>query len=128
MNKMNKGYKSTVSKSYELTKANLKVKVKGLRNFWSFLYGVNKSGSPKRFSSLMERVNNQRQYAINGWDIIKGNESPSKDLPWLIRNSRLDLELNTNDPNSLFRELFSHDRDNSQLANILNNWEIYQIK
>jgi hypothetical protein len=73
----------------------------------------------------MERANNQRIDCINGWDISK--DTSKDELPWRVHNTSLGIMLSTNDPISLFKELFSLERDNSELSTLLNGWNISKI-
>lgn len=49
-----------------------------LRALWSDLYGENKSGSPKRFSSLMECIN--KNETIDNWKVSRLDINNSKDI------------------------------------------------
>jgi len=53
-----------------------------LRALWGDLYGTNKSGSPKQFSSLMDRINTNK--AVNGWVVYRVSEDTKdiKDANW----------------------------------------------
>ena len=53
--------------------------VKGLRELWSLKEGVNPSGSPVRFSSLMDVINGKKLY-IDGWMVNKESNIGEEDL------------------------------------------------
>ena len=92
-----KGYRSACSKHYyKFESRDMVFVVKGLRALWQFREGVNPSGSPKRFSSLMAVINEEKE-EIGGWKVSKINE-PMR-MKYVFENKELGIQIFTNNMN-----------------------------
>jgi hypothetical protein len=92
-----KGYLSPCSKHYYKFEApGVTFTVKGLRAFWGYKEGINPSGSPKKFSSLMDVINAKRR-EIGGWKVSKIEEPiPTK---YVFEHGELGIQVFTDNMN-----------------------------
>jgi hypothetical protein len=91
------GYKSPQSKIIHLSKGDLKIGIRGIRAFWSYLYGNNPSGSPKGISTLLTNIYKINPNNIKGWKI----ESKGTDYKVMFTHKPKCIKILTNDSNKL---------------------------
>ena len=102
-NSVKRGYLSPFSHHYYLFESqDITFIVKGLRAFWSYKEGVNPSGSPRRFSTLMDAINNKRPQ-VKGWLVTKLSEetldSSLNQMKYKFEHPSLGIQIYTSNMN-----------------------------
>lgn len=95
------GYKSSQSKIIHLSKGDLKIGIKGIRAFWSYLYGKNPSGSPQGISTLLTNIYRTNPSNIKGWKI----ECKGTDYKVMFTHRPKCIKILSNDTNKLMNLL-----------------------
>lgn len=73
MNTVIKGKNIHILKNRELLGEGIIIIEKGLTNWWKFYKGINPSGSPKGFSTLIETRTNYKEKTKDGWYLCELN-------------------------------------------------------